>query len=142
MSAPTDIVNRYYRAINEGRWDLYDELFTADASLEGPGGVTGTGPAAMRAFDQTWKNAAPDFTVTVLQQVASDGRVMSENTAAGTHTGTLVLPVGEFPATGRPFGSKYVGVFEIDGGRIAAQHIYFDRLVVVETLGMPQPVAV
>ena len=142
MSASTDIVNRYYRAINEARWDLYDELFTADATLEGPGGVTGRGPDAMRAFDQVWKNAAPDFTVTVLEQVASDNRVMSENTVAGTHTGTLVLPVGELPATGKPFGSKYVGVFEVADGRITAQHVYFDRLVVVETLGMPQPAAV
>ena len=137
MSAPTDIANRYYRAINEGRWDLYDELFTADATLEAPGGLTGTGPGAMLAFDQTWKNAAPDFTVTVLHQVATDGRVMSENAVSGTHTGPLVLPTGELPPTGKPFGSKYVGVLEIADGRITGQHIYFDRLVVVEQLGMP-----
>ncbi len=135
-------VNRYYQAINEGDWDAYEELFTSDAALEAPGGVTAVGPAGMRTFDQVFKTAASDFTVTTLSQVAAGAFVMSENVAEGTQTGALVSPSGVFPATGRRFGGKYVGVFELRDGRIAAQRIYYDRLALVEQLGMPEPGAV
>ena len=50
---------------------------------------------------------------------------------------TCALPI--FPPTGNEFGAKYVGVFEFRGGRISAQRIYFDRMVIVEMLGMPVP---
>ena len=141
LSSPQELVNRYYRAINEEDWGVYDQLFTPDAALEAPGDVTGRGPAAMRAFDQVWKTAAPDFTITPLRQVVTGDAVMSENAAAGTHTAVLVTPGGDLPATGRRFGGKYVGVFEIREGRISAQHIYFDRLIVVEQLGTPAATA-
>jgi ketosteroid isomerase-like protein len=128
------IVNRYYDAINERRFDEYDDLFAADATLEGPGGVTGVGPGAMRAFDQVWTTASRDFRVTPLAQIADNGSVSSENRVAGTHDGPLVLPTGELPATQREFGTKYVGTFRVRGGRIVAQHVYYDRMVVVEQL--------
>lgn len=132
--AGTDLVNRYYAAINERRFDEYDELFSNDATLEGPGGVTGVGPDAMRAFDQVWTNAAGDFHITPLTQVCADGFVASENLVEGTHDGPLVLPTGELPATGREFGGKYVGTFRVRGGRIVAQHVYYDRMILVEQL--------
>lgn len=141
-SSPQDLVNRYYQAINEAAWPAYDELFTPDVELEAPGGVTGAGIDAVRAFDQIWKQAAPDFTVTPLLQVQSGESVLSENLAWGTQTAVLRTPVGDIPPTGHEFGSKYVGVFEFRDGRISAQRIYFDRMVLVEMLGMPVPAAV
>jgi len=140
--AAIDLVNRYYRHFNAGELDVYPDLFTADATLEAPGAVTGTGPAAMQAFDGVWREASTDFQVTALVQVARDGSVVSENLAEGTHTGTLVTPAGSFPATGNAIGGKYVGVFEIREGRIAAQRIYFDRAGIMEQLGLiPVPAA-
>ena len=140
MQSSIDIVNRYYQAINDADWGVYEELFSDDATLEAPGGITGVGPAAMRAFDQVWKTAAPDFTITPLTQVADGLSVLSENAVVGTHTATLNLgPAGVLTATGKQFGGKYVGVFEVTGGKISAQHVYYDRMIVVEQLGMPQP---
>jgi ketosteroid isomerase-like protein len=135
-----DLVNRYYRAVNTADWAAYPDLFTEDATLEGPGGVTGIGVGAMVAFDQVWKTAAPDFAVTPMFQTADGSAVSSENLAHGTHTGPLATPAGEIPATGREIGGKYVGIFEIAGGRISAQRIYFDRMAIAEQLGMlPAP---
>jgi ketosteroid isomerase-like protein len=128
------VVNRYYAAINERRFADYDELFAPHATLEGPGGITGTGPEAMRAFDQVWTNASSDFTVTTLIQVAAGGKVSSENLVEGTHDGLLVVPGGELPATDRSFGGRYVGTFEVADGRIVSQHVYYDRMIVVEQL--------
>jgi ketosteroid isomerase-like protein len=55
--------------------------------------------------------------------------------AHGTQTGPLATPAGEIPPTGHEIGGKYVGVFEVRDGRIAAQRVYFDRLAVVEQVG-------
>ena len=88
---------------------------------------------------QIWKSAAPDFTVTPLLQVERDGSVLSENRAWGTQTAVLRTAIGDIPPTGHEFGAKYVGVFGFRDGRISAQRIYFDRMVIVEMLGMPVP---
>lgn len=141
-SSPQDLVNRYYGAINDATWAVYDELFTPDVELEAPGGVTGTGIDVVRSFDQIWKRAAADFTVTPLLQVQSGDSVLSENLAWGTQTDVLSTPVGEIPPTGHEFAGKYVGVFEFRDGRISAQRIYFDRMILVKALGMPLPDAV
>jgi ketosteroid isomerase-like protein len=129
-----DVVNRYYAAINGRSFGEYDELFAPDATLEGPGGITGVGPDAMRAFDQVWTVAASNFRVTPLVQITDRGAVSSENIVEGTHDGLLVLPTGGLDATGREFGGKYVGTFQVQGGRIVAQHVYYDRMIVVEQL--------
>jgi ketosteroid isomerase-like protein len=139
MNEHIDLINRYYAAVNERRFDDYDKLFAVDATLEGPGGITGTGPDAMRAFDRVWTNAASDFTVTPLVQLAVDGKVSSENVVEGTHDGLLELPTGDLPATGRTFGGRYVGTFVVAGGRIVSQHVYYDRMIVVDQL-MSAPV--
>jgi ketosteroid isomerase-like protein len=136
MSTNTDLVNRYYDAVNHSRWEEYGELFSADAELEAPGGVIGTGPAAMQAFDAVWRDGAPDFTVRVLHQSDDGTRVASENEALGIHTQTLHLPDGDVPATGAQIGGKYVGLFEIRDGRIVSQRVYFDRLTIAEQLGL------
>jgi ketosteroid isomerase-like protein len=134
MSEHIELINRYYTAINERRFDDYDELFDPEATLEGPGGVSGTGVDAMRAFDQVWTDASSDFTITPLVQLSVNGKVSSENQVEGTHDGLLRLPSGDLPATGRTFGGRYVGTFEVAGGRIVSQHVYYDRMIVVDQL--------
>ena len=136
-SSPNDLVSRYYRAIGDADWAVYDEVFTPDVALEAFGGVTGTGIDAVRAFDQIWKNAAPDFTVTPLLVVANGASVACEILAWGTHTEVLTLPTGDVPPSGIEIGGKGVGIFEIRDGRLSAQRIYFDRMLLVEALGLP-----
>jgi ketosteroid isomerase-like protein len=141
-SAPHDLVTRYYQALSDADWDAYDELFTPDVELEAFGGVTSKGVDAVRAFDQTWKKAAPDFSVTPLLQARNGESVLCEVLAWGTQTEVLSLPAGDLPPTGREFGGKGVGIFELRDGRISAQRIYFDRMVLVEMLGIPVPAPV
>lgn len=135
--SPHDLVTRYYQALGAGDWAAYDELFTPDVELDAFGGVTATGVDAIRAFDQVWKRAAPDFTITLLAAVQDADSVCCEILAWGTQTDALTLPTGEVPATGREFGGKGVGIFGVRDGRLSSQRIYFDRLLLVEQLGIP-----
>ena len=131
-----DLINRYYKAIGDADWTRYDEFFAPDAKLEAFGGVTGTGPRAMIEFDRVWKDAAPDFALTVQSMVAEDGVIMCEIAVSGHQTQVLHLPTGDVPPTGKELVGVGVGVFEVAGGRITAQRIYFDRMLIVEQLGL------
>src|SRR5947209_2785964 len=71
--------------------------------LEAFGGVTATGVDAVRAFDQVWKSAAPDFTITPLLRAQTDDSLLCEILAWGTQTEVLTLPAGDLPPTGREF---------------------------------------
>ena len=141
-SSPQDLVTRYYQALSDANWDAYDELFTPDVELEAFGGVTATGVDAVRAFDQVWKSAAPDFTITSLLRAQNGDSLLCEILAWGTQTEVLTLPAGDLPPTGREFGGKGVGIFEVRDGRLSAQRIYFDRMILVEQLGIPVPAPV
>jgi ketosteroid isomerase-like protein len=133
MSDPS-VIDRYYAAFNARDYAAYDDLFTADAVLEAPGGVTGTGPEAMRALDSGLIAAFSDFTITTLVRYAVGEQVASENIAEGVHDGPFTTPAGDLPPSGNQVGGKYVGVFELRDGRISAQRLYYDRLALVEQM--------
>ena len=143
----TDLVRRYYAALNARDWAAYDELLTPDTELAAPGAQDGDGflrlrgVDAVRGFDQIWATAADDFTVEPLETVADDaGVVLSRNRVSMTHTGTLHTPMGDVPATGARIDSTYVGTFRVQDGRIAVQQIYYDQMMVALRLGMvPTP---
>ncbi len=141
-STPYDLVTRYYRALTAGDWAAYDDVFTSDVVLEAFGGVSATGVDAVRGFDGIWKHAAPDFTITPLLVAQNGDSLLCEILAWGTHTDVLSLPAGDLPATGREFGGRGVGIFEVRGDRLSAQRIYFDRMILVERLGIPVPAPV
>jgi limonene-1,2-epoxide hydrolase len=141
-STSQDLVARYYQALGTANWAAYDDLFTPDVKLEAFGGVTATGIDAIRGFDQVWKRAAPDFTITPLVVAENGDSILCEILAWGTHTEMLNLPTGDISPTGREFGGKGVGIFEVSKGRLSAQRIYFDGLTIVEQLGLPVPAPV
>jgi len=127
----------YYEAINRRDASVYAERFTDDATLTAPGGVHARGPEAIAAFDSVWTGAFSDFTIVGDFHVADGGRVVCYNRATGTHDGTLVMPDGsEVPPTGRRLDAPFFGAFEVRDGRIASQLIYFDRMIVAESLGL------
>jgi steroid delta-isomerase-like uncharacterized protein len=128
------VTDRYYAALNSRDWAAYDQLFTSDAALEGPGGATGTGPDAMREFDRQFATAASDFRLTALTVFATGDRIACELRATGTHDGPFVTPQGVLEASGNRVDVTGVGTFLLRDGRIAAQHVFFDRLALVEQL--------
>jgi hypothetical protein len=65
---------------------------------------------------------------------------MTEGVFLSTHTGPLVGPAGEIPATGRKLELQFCDVFIARGSRFAEHHIYYDQVTFLTQLGlMPQP---
>lgn len=137
-----DLVQRYYDAINRRDWAAYAELFDTNVEMvapgvEGDGFLRMRGVDAVRGFDQVFTTAFPDFRIEPITTVADeDGNVLSRNGVTGTQTGTLHGPARDLSPTGRRVDATYVGTFEMRGGRITRQEIYYDQVGLQVQLGV------
>jgi ketosteroid isomerase-like protein len=61
---------------------------------------------------------------------------VEEGTFTGTHDGVLRSPTGEIPPTGRPVRIEYVQVLRFRDGKHASFDLLFDRLSMLEQLGL------
>jgi ketosteroid isomerase-like protein len=67
--------------------------------------------------------------------VAGDVAV-EEGTFTGTHRGALRSPAGDIPPTGRPVTVPYVQVLRFRDGQHASFNLMYDRLLMLEQLGL------
>jgi hypothetical protein len=68
------------------------------------------------------------------------GQDVEEGTFSGTHNGVLHTPAVDFPPTGRAISLDYIHVLRYRHGRHASFNLVFDRLVMLEQLGLfPAP---
>jgi ketosteroid isomerase-like protein len=61
---------------------------------------------------------------------------VEEGTLIGTHDGVLPGPAGEIPPTGRPVAIDYIQVLRFRDGKHVSFHLMFDRLQMLEQLGL------
>ena len=136
-SRNVDLAVRYYEALNRRDFDAFDALFADDVTFEAVGGVAGSGIDSVKLFDAIWPTAFSDFTIEGIFHVGDGDRVVCHNRATGTHDGPLLLPDGsEVPATGNTISAPYFAAFEVHDGMIVSEHIYFDRMLLSEQLGL------
>ena len=136
-SRNVDLAVRYYEALNRRDLDAFDALFADDVTFEAVGGVAGSGIDSVKFFDGIWTTAFSDFTIEGIFHVGDGDRVVCHNRATGTHDGPLLLPDGsEVPATGNTISAPYFAAFEVHDGKIVSEHIYFDRMLLSEQLGL------
>jgi len=68
--------------------------------------------------------------------------VVEEVAVSGTHNGIFATPMGDIPPTGRRFELDGVGIHVFEGERISRQRFSFDRMALMEQLGLvPTPTA-
>jgi ketosteroid isomerase-like protein len=61
-------------------------------------------------------------------------------TFTGTHNGVLRSPAGDIPPTGRPVTADYIQVLRFRDGKHASFSLMYDRLQMLEQLGLiPAP---
>lgn len=99
-------------------------------------GHTFRGPDGLREFVQGWASTFPDARVEVTNVIADDQSAVVEFTARGAHTGPLVTPTGEIPATGRSVEIRFCDVFEVRNGKFSRQRTYFDLATMMRQLGL------
>lgn len=82
-------------------------------------------------------DASDDLHFDIVTALESPDRVVIEAVARGTHTGLLGRnDEQQLPATGRPFSVRIVQVSETEDGRVLRWRSYWDRLGLLEQLGV------
>lgn len=72
----------------------------------------------------------------VTNQVSYEDSVVNELVIQGTHTGPLVSPYREIPATGRVIRYYVCEVWDVSNGKLIKLRSYFDTLSMLRQLGL------
>jgi ketosteroid isomerase-like protein len=122
--------------------DGFAEVMAEDVVFTAPGGIGGQGKAACVAFFSGWYSAFSDAHVEVNRVHFIDDIVIEEGTFSGTHDGVLHTPSGDLAPTGRAVSVPYIHTLRYREGLHASFDLMFDRLLMLEQLGLvPAPAA-
>jgi predicted ester cyclase len=83
--------------------------------------------------------AFPDAEFEFQSWVESGDMAAAEGRYSGTHTGTLVSPQGDIPATGKSVTIEFAAVTKVRDGRVSYHHAYWDNAAFMTQLGLMPP---
>ena len=122
--------------------DGFAEVLANDVVFVAPGGMRGEGKAACVEYYGGWLSAFPDAHLEVHSVHFVDDIAVEEGTFSATHNGVLRTPTGDISPTGRAVSVDYIHVIHYRDGLHASFNLAFDRLLMLEQLGlMPAPAA-
>src|SRR6267378_2084130 len=107
MGALRQLMEQHYANFAAGNIEADRGNFSPDVLTEIPGGPPMTGFEAFKGFVGVWTKAFPDGGMKILNVVEAGDTAIAEGLMTGTHTGPLVGPAGEIPATGRKIEFKF-----------------------------------
>src|SRR3954469_1804047 len=129
-------------AFNAHDLEAFGELMSDDHVRTAPGGMSFEGRARAVEFFAGWIEAFPDAHVDIHDVVFTDDAAVEEGTFSGTHNGVFHTPMGDVPPTGRAVRAGYIQVLRYRDGRFVSGHLMFDRMEMLEQLGLvPAPAA-
>jgi ketosteroid isomerase-like protein len=119
--------------------DGFAAVLAENVVFEAPG-IRGEGKAACSDFYRTWFFAFPDAQIEVNSLHILGDIIVEEGTFTGTHKALLPSPSGDISPTGRSVRLDYIQVIHFRDGKHSSFHLVFDRLLMLEQLGlMPAP---
>jgi steroid delta-isomerase-like uncharacterized protein len=130
---PGELAEQFYDAFNRGELEEALELFSEDCELYEP--VRGE-----IRLDQFRRNLAglklamPDSKMTIESTMIKGNTIAVEGSFGGSHTGTLVGSVAEFPATEKKLNLRFAAFMKVARGKIVSHRVYFNQLDVVSQL--------
>jgi steroid delta-isomerase-like uncharacterized protein len=122
--------------VNAGNYATVRELFSPDFAIHKAGMSFPPGPEAFKMAVREWRDAFPDYRVTVHALVEEDGFVTVLYTAEGTHTGSL----RGMPPTGKAFTYTGAEVHRLVAGLVAESWLADDLPRILTDTGLMAPV--
>jgi len=122
--------------------DGFAGVLADDVVFRAPGGISGQGKAACAEFFAGWFGAFPDAHVEVHTLHLAGDAAVEEGIFTGTHQGVLHSPAGDLAPTGRPVAVDYIQALGYRDGKHVSFHLVYDRLQMLEQLGLvpaPEP---
>ena len=140
MANVEEIIERGNDAFNRHDVNALMQLYGDNAEFRGPGGMVARGHDEIRRFTEGWIQGFPDAKITSHNRIISGNTVVEEGVFTGTHTGIVPTPMGDIPPTGKKVEGEFVDVFELENGKIVSDRLTFDRMQLMEQLGLvPAP---
>jgi ketosteroid isomerase-like protein len=112
------------------------DLIAHDAVFRAPGGMSGAGKQACAEFFERWLTAFPDARANVHDVYVCGDVAVEEGTFTGTHNGILPSSAVDVPPTGSKVSVDYVQTIRFRDGKQAAFDLMYDRLQLLEQLGL------
>ncbi len=139
MGRAADLVNKKIEAFNAHDAKQIMAILSPDVEWAIPGGLLRGPDQVIEFFSGLWE-AFPDFALTVTYVAGEGSTVITQARAQGTHQGTFHTPDGDIPSTGRRVDLPLSETYEVTGGVIVSVRLLFDRLELLEQLGVaPAP---
>ena len=108
-----------------------------------PAECAARGRPACAEFYGSWLAAFPNAHVEVHDLHIIDDVAVEVGTFTGTQDGLLRSPTGDIPPTGRVVSLDYIQVLRFRDGKHVSFNLMFDRLLMLEQLGLiPTPASV
>ena|SRR2546421_4405945 len=136
MPSIQEVIERGVAAFNAHDAKSLEADLADDCTVSAPGGMTYRGRAQCMEFQRVWWDGFPDAKANPTKIHYAGSVAVEEGVFEGTHTGTLKSPMGDVPPTGRKVRGEYVSVFDVRDGKVVAQRLTFDRLLLLEQLGL------
>ena len=117
----------------EGKVNLVDQLYADDFVDDSPGGGSGRGLIKEAVTD--FHKACPDLHIEVEDVFATNDKVVVRYIGHGTQTGVF----GGIPPTGKTIKVRGLTVLLIANGKIKTEWTEYDRLGMLQQLGVIPP---
>jgi steroid delta-isomerase-like uncharacterized protein len=120
---------------NEGNLALIDELYAPDFVSHSPPNEDEVGLDVLKESITSFREAFPDINMTFDDIFSEGDKTATRWTFTGTHTGTLRMPDGELPPTGKNVRISGVTITRIADGKTAEQWVFMNALDWMNQLG-------
>jgi len=126
------VMERLTELWNTGDAALVSEVYSEGVERSDPNQKLGRGTQEIARYIAELRSGFPDFKLEMKRQTGDGDQVAMEWTATGTHAGTYL----GIPATGRKVTMHGVTLDRIENGKVVNERAYFDRLSLLEQLGV------
>jgi predicted ester cyclase len=136
--APIEVAKRHDDAFNARDVESRTTIEAPDIEVFMPGVALRGTDQVIQAVKGFWE-ALPDVRLQAENRVAEGDTVVVQGRLVGTHEGTFRAPPDlEIPPTGRSVNLPYAAVKRIKDGKLLSEQIHFDRLELLQQLGVSQ----
>jgi ketosteroid isomerase-like protein len=131
-----DYAPRAERAFNARDVKALEALWNESFLYSGPGGQTTTTNAEGIARERAIWTSSSDVRVALTQFAVMGDRLVLEGQMSGTHDGPMDAAGRTIPPTGKRFEVAFAALFTMKAGRAAQERVYYDRLSLLEQIGL------
>jgi steroid delta-isomerase-like uncharacterized protein len=128
----------FEEGFSQGHVEVVDEVLAPDFVCYDPNSESGEvrGAETIKGEIEYFRNAVPDLTYTIEDQIAEDDKVVTRYTVSGTHQGEFF---GVAP-TGKQITMTGVSIDRFEGGKMVEEWPEYDLLGVMHQIeAVPTP---